>query len=139
MQPVISKKNNPKRNGMLQSSYAGKKGLYNMEIILTAAAAEKIKDRTSGRDGYLKLKYDTDGCGCAVNGVIALWFVPEIEDHDMAIETNDRPIYVEKAKIVFFDEHMKIDFSKETNSFQLKSPSEILNGRMSLIVKEKTD
>jgi uncharacterized protein YqkB len=110
-----------------------------MRIILTTSAAEKIKDRTCGREGYLKLKYDTEDCGCAVNGVIALWFVPEIEDHDIAIETNDRPIYMEKAKMVFFDEQMKLDFSNETNSFQLKSPSEILNGRMSFIIKEKTD
>lgn len=110
-----------------------------MEINITAAAVEKINERTEGREGYLKLKYDTDGCGCAVNGVVALWFVPELEDDEIAIETNNRTVYVEKSKMVFFDEQMMIDFSQATNCFQLKSPQQILNGQMSLIIKEKTD
>jgi len=115
------------------------KGALNVEIIITEAAAEKINTRTDGREGYLKLKYDTDGCGCAVNGVVALWFVPELDDTDIAIETNDRTVYVEKSKIVFFDEQMKIDFSQSSNCFQLKSPQQMLNSHMSLIIKEKTD
>ncbi|MDR7236999.1 iron-sulfur cluster biosynthesis family protein [Neobacillus drentensis] len=110
-----------------------------MEINITAAAAGKINERINNRDGYLKLKYDTDDCGCAVNGVIALWFIPELETDDIAIETNDRTVYAEKSKMVFFDEQMKIDFSQASNCFQLKSPQQILNGHMSLIMKEKTD
>ncbi|MED3561721.1 iron-sulfur cluster biosynthesis family protein [Bacillus xiapuensis] len=106
-----------------------------MKIEITAAAAEKINSRTEGQAGYLKLKYDTDGCGCAVNGVAALWFVSELENTDIKIETNVIPVYIEKAKAVFFDEEMKIDFSNESNCFQLKSPQQILNGRMSLIIK----
>ena len=110
-----------------------------MEIIITEAAAKKINARTGGQEGYLKLKYDTDGCGCAVNGVVALWVVPKLDDTDIAIETNDRTVYLEKSKIIFFDEQMKIDFSEVTNCFQLKSPQQMLNGHMSLIIKEKTD
>ncbi|MFJ5715644.1 iron-sulfur cluster biosynthesis family protein [Neobacillus sp. NPDC093127] len=110
-----------------------------MEINITVEAVKKINERTDGREGYLKLKYDTDGCGCAVNGVVALWFVPEVEDDEIAIETNDKTVYLEKSKMVFFDEQMKIDFSQTTNCFQLKSPQQILNGHMSLIIKEKTD
>ncbi|WHY84530.1 iron-sulfur cluster biosynthesis family protein [Neobacillus novalis] len=110
-----------------------------MEINITAEAVKKITERTEGREGYLKLKYDTDGCGCAVNGVVALWFVQEVDDDEIAIETNDKTVYLEKSKMVFFDEQMKIDFSQTTNCFQLKSPQQILNGHMSLIIKEKTD
>lgn len=110
-----------------------------MEINITEAATKKINERLNNRDGYLKLKYDTDDCGCAVNGVVALWFIPELETDDIAIETNDRTVYAEKSKMVFFDEQMKIDFSQASNCFQLKSPQQILNGHMSLIIKEKTD
>jgi uncharacterized protein YqkB len=111
-----------------------------MEITITEIAAEKINAKIAGREGYLKLKYDTDGCGCAVNGVIAMWFVAKLNDDDFAIETNDRTIYLEKSKAVFFDEQMKIDFSTSTNCFQLKSPGQILNGHMSLVITtEKTD
>ncbi len=110
-----------------------------MEISITEAAANKLNEKIAGREGNLKLVYDTDGCGCAVNGVVVLWFAPEAAEDEIAIQTNERTIYVEKSKIVFFDEQMKIDFSKVTNCFQLKSPQQILNGHMSLIIKEKTD
>lgn len=124
---------------MVQSPYAKQRGVINVEINITAAAAEKINERVNGREGYLKLKYDTDGCGCAVNGVVALWFVTELDSDDIEIETNDRTVYVEKSKTVFFDEQMKIDFSPSANCFQLKSPQQILNGHMSLLIKQKTD
>jgi uncharacterized protein YqkB len=113
-----------------------RKGRYNMEIIITEPAAAKIEAKTNDDKGFLKLKYDIEGCGCAVDGVFALWFVPELEDDDMAIETNAQTIYVEKAKTVFFDEKMKLDYSEITNWFKLSSDQQILNGQMSLITKK---
>lgn len=110
-----------------------------MEIFITEEAAAKINEKAAGRVGYLKLKYDTDGCGWAVSGVAALWFTGELDNDDIEIKTNDRSVYVEKSKLVFFDEQMKIDFSGSTNSFQLKSPQQIINGRMGFIIKDKTD
>lgn len=107
--------------------------------MITETAAAKINEKTEGQRSYLKLKYDTDGCGCAVNGVAALWLVPELDENDVAIETNYQTIYVEKAKMIFFDEQMKIDFSRTSNCFVLKSPWQILNGHMSLISIQKID
>lgn len=106
-----------------------------MEIKITSVAAEKINEKTKGKKGFLKLKYDTEGCGCVVSGVIALWFVPELDEDDVRIETNTQPVYIEKAKTVFFDDQMTLDFSREANSFQLKSPGQFLNGRMSMVIK----
>ena len=105
-----------------------------MEITITDEAAAKIKEKTEGMKGYLKLKYNTDGCGCAVNGVVELWFVSEIEKDDVAIDTNEWPVFLEKAKTLYFDEKMKIHFSKDVNSFQLISPQQILNGFMKLVI-----
>lgn len=106
-----------------------------MEIVITEEAARKIDEKTAGREGFLKLVYDTEGCGWAVNGVAALWFTGEIDSDEVEINTNNRPIYIEKQKLVFFDEQMKIDFSGSANSFQLKSPQQILNARMSFLIK----
>ena len=122
---------------MLQ--YRPQRGVLNMKIKITQAAAKKIQEKTAGQTGFLKLKYDTEGCGCAVNGVIALWFVPEVDKDNIMVETNEQPIYMEKAKLVFFDEQMTIDFSEQANCFQLKSPQQILNGRMNFVVTKKTD
>jgi uncharacterized protein YqkB len=57
-----------------------------------------------------------------------------LDTDDISFETNDRTVYMEKSKTVFFDEKMTIDFSKASNSFQLKSPQQILNGYMSFVV-----
>ena len=50
-----------------------------MEITLTELAAEKLSGRIAGKDGFIKLKYDIDGCGCVVSGVAALWLVEELD------------------------------------------------------------
>jgi uncharacterized protein YqkB len=106
-----------------------------MKIQLTDAAAEKISEKTEGRTGHLKLKYDIDGCGCVVSGVPTLWYVSEPDEiDDVAVDTNHFPILVEKSKTVFLDEELKIDFSTASNTFQLKSPGQILNGRMNFIL-----
>jgi uncharacterized protein YqkB len=110
-----------------------------MEILITEPAAAKINEKTKDYKGFLKLKYDTEGCGCAVDGVAALWFIPELEDDDIAIETNSQTVYVEKAKMVFFDEKMKLDYSQTTNWFKLSSDQQILNGQLSLVITKKAD
>jgi uncharacterized protein YqkB len=107
--------------------------------MITDSAAAKIQEKTKDYKGFLKLKYDIEGCGCAVDGVFALWFVPELESDDMAIETNAHTIYVEKAKTVFFDEKMKLDYSETTSWFKLSSAQQILNGQMSLMIIKKAD
>ncbi|TCJ05590.1 iron-sulfur cluster biosynthesis family protein [Cytobacillus praedii] len=108
-----------------------------MEIIVTEEAEKKIKAKIDGQNGYLKLKYDTEGCGCVVSGVSALWLVNELADDDHEVHTNIGSIYIEKSKEVFFEETMTIAFSEKANCFQLKSPNQYLNPRMSLY--DRTD
>ena len=104
-----------------------------MYIEWTERAAEKIAGKLADTDGrgYMQLKYDTDGCGCVVSGVTALWLLNEPEAGSERVETNGIPLYVETSKMIFLDEEMKIDFVPEVNSFQLKSPNQMLNPRMS--------
>ncbi|MDQ0269332.1 iron-sulfur cluster biosynthesis family protein [Cytobacillus purgationiresistens] len=106
-----------------------------MKIKVTAAAAEKMNERINGKKGYMKLKYDTKGCGCVVSGVPALWFVDRLDEEDREVQTTSGSIYVEKSKEVFLDESLIIDFSMKANCFQLKSPHEYLNPRMSFLDK----
>ncbi|WP_026582910.1 iron-sulfur cluster biosynthesis family protein [Bacillus sp. J33] len=108
-----------------------------MEITVTETAAEKLSERMAGKDGFLKLKYDIDGCGCVVSGVAALWLVGELDEGDREISTSAGSIYVEKSKEVFLDENLKIDFLEKANCFQLKSPNQYLNPRMSFFDKTK--
>lgn len=106
-----------------------------MKIEVTETAAERLSKRIAGKEGHLKLKYDIDGCGCVVSGVTALWLVRGLDEDDREIKTNAGSIYVEKSKEVFLDEDLKIDFSEKANCFQLKSPNQYLNPRMSFFDK----
>ncbi|WP_227395219.1 iron-sulfur cluster biosynthesis family protein [Jeotgalibacillus aurantiacus] len=102
-----------------------------MKITITGPASEKITEKLPEK-GFLKLKYDTEGTGCVMNGVPILWHVEEPEEDDQLIETNDRPILIEKSKEVFYDKELTIDYSASAGMFQLKSPGQTINGRMSL-------
>jgi uncharacterized protein YqkB len=122
-----------KGNGRNMLGWTG--GGCHMKIQLTDEAAEKINDKIAGQKGFLKLKYDIEGCGCVVSGIPTLWYVTKPDEiEDVTVETNSLPILVEKSKTVFLDEELKIDFSSNSNTFQLKSPGQILNGRMNFIL-----
>jgi len=108
-----------------------------MEITITEQAKEKIIELKNDKKGYLKLKYDTEECGCVMCGVTNLWLVSELESDDYEIKTNHSGIYIEKSKEVFFDDKMTIDFNEKAHCFQLKSPNQYLNPRMSFIDKTK--
>ncbi len=104
-----------------------------MNIIFTDKAIEKLKPILTNTNKQLKLKYDTDGCGCVVSGVTALWLVTQADADDVIVETNYVPVLLEKSRLVFFDDEMTIDVVEAAGCFQLKSPSQILNPRMSLV------
>ncbi|CAM3873055.1 iron-sulfur cluster biosynthesis family protein [Mesobacillus zeae] len=110
-----------------------RKGADKVEITMTEAAMKMMAARTEGKQGIFKLKYDTDDCGCAVNGVAMLWFVDEAEKKDMEAVTNGPRVLVEKAKEIFFDEKMIIDYVEKTGCFQLKSRNQYFNPCMSLV------
>jgi uncharacterized protein YqkB len=106
-----------------------------MKLKITEAAANKLNEKISGKQGYLKLKYDIDGCGCAVNGIAALWLESECHENESELSTSGIPVYIEKSKEVFFDEEMTLDYKEASGCFQLKSPNEYLNPRMSYFDK----
>jgi uncharacterized protein YqkB len=107
-----------------------------MQVTFTKEAIEQLAPKLEENNNRkLKLKYDTDGCGCVMSGVTALWLVDEQDKDDVELETNDVPLLVEKTKMVFLDDQLTISFNQTANCFMLKSPSQILNPRMSLLVK----
>ncbi len=106
-----------------------------VEMTITEHALEKINEKMTGKEGHLKLKYVTEGCGCVMSGVPTLWFVDQVEDDDIAVDTNDMTVWMEKTKLVFFDDVLKIDYSDQAQTFQLKTPNQMLNGRMAFQIR----
>ncbi|MFS0613799.1 iron-sulfur cluster biosynthesis family protein [Lederbergia ruris] len=109
-----------------------------MKLSITPEAAKQIEQKMNTDHSIVTLKYETEGCGCAVSGIPTLELINQKnlnEEEYMRIATNAMDVYIEKAKIVFFDDEMKIGFLPKKQTFQLSSPSEILNGRMSCQIK----
>ncbi|WP_010284441.1 iron-sulfur cluster biosynthesis family protein [Bacillus timonensis] len=104
-----------------------------MNVSFTDRAIEKLNTQIKNKDRKLKLKYETEGCGCVVSGVTALWLVDSGDEDDITLHTNYQPLLVEKSKMVFLDETMTIDFIEAANCYMLKSPNEILNPRLRLV------
>ncbi|GGJ79885.1 uncharacterized protein YqkB [Anoxybacillus voinovskiensis] len=102
-----------------------------MNITFTERAMQLLSPNIANKQ--LKLKYDTDGCGCLVDGVTALWLVDQAEEDDVVVETNYVPVLLEKSRLVFYDDNMVIDAVEGAGCFLLKSPNQILNPRMSLM------
>ncbi|MBM7648062.1 uncharacterized protein YqkB [Bacillus ectoiniformans] len=105
-----------------------------MKIAFKPEAAKAIKEKMEGGSYYVKLHYDTEGCGCGVNGLPVIWLVKEKESEDMVVETNEFPVVVEKSALIYFDEPLTIDVSGP-GMFRLSSPNEILNARMPVVKK----
>ncbi len=107
-----------------------------MQVTFTKEAIKQLTPKLNeNSERLLKLKYDTEGCGCVMSGVTALWLVEELDQGDIKLNTNHVPLLVEKTKMVFLDEELTISYNETAKSFMLKSPSQILNPRMSLLVK----
>ncbi|RIW33591.1 iron-sulfur cluster biosynthesis family protein [Bacillus salacetis] len=106
-----------------------------MNITITEEAQEILKAKIGSKKGHLKIKYETEGCGCVMSGIPVLEYVEQIGHDDIEIDTGSIPVLVEKSKQVFYDKNLKIDFSPSSKMFQLKSPGQILNGRMNFFIR----
>ncbi len=103
-----------------------------MEITFTEDAIQQLNSVLQPTK-KLKLMYDTEGCGCVVSGVSALWQIEKPNSQDEEVQTNHVPIWIDRTKLVFFEEKMTIDFLPKYWCYQLKSPNQILNPRMSFV------
>jgi iron-sulfur cluster insertion protein len=111
-----------------------------MKLTFTQTALDRLQQKIQNKKGFLKLKHDTEGCGCVVSGVAALVLVDGIENNATKMSTNGPDLYMEYNTEVFFDTDMTIDIAIG-NHFTLKSPSEMLNPAMKFYdqTSENTD
>ncbi|GAA0346583.1 iron-sulfur cluster biosynthesis family protein [Bacillus carboniphilus] len=104
-----------------------------MNITITERAGLEIGKRVNVKQETLRLLYDTEGCGCAVSGVPTL-YKEKSQPKDRQAQTNTNVnIYYNPQHEVFLGTELIIDFSEKANTFQLKTPNEMLSPRMRLI------
>lgn len=88
-------------------------------------------------DGCLKLAYDSEGCGCAVDGVAQLWIVRAPGEHDVEMRAEPRPIWYDRRHAWYFSERVKLDYRPSGGTFVLSSNEQIYNAAMPLIDKRR--
>ncbi|OPH47181.1 hypothetical protein BC351_11800 [Paenibacillus ferrarius] len=106
-----------------------------MNITFTETAIDRITPLLAGDDAVLNLVFDTEDCGCSVNGVPTLWIVSKANEEKLVAETNRFTLTYKAKDEIFFEENMTIDFHEKNKSYILKSNNQIYNASMSLINK----
>jgi len=86
-----------------------------------------------------KLVFDSEGCGCSVDGVAALWAITGPENGDLQADSNPLEVWYEKKHEVFFDPLMRISYLPAHRSFQLASDGQIYSNRLKLDDKRITN
>lgn len=107
-----------------------------MRIDLTPAAEGRLA--AAGADPRpLKLVYDIEGCGCAVDGVARLWRVRSAEPGDGTACDDPVVILYDRRQAVFFEDRLILDVQEATGTFILKSDNQIYGWGLS--IEDKTD
>ncbi|WP_042223523.1 iron-sulfur cluster biosynthesis family protein [Oceanobacillus manasiensis] len=96
-----------------------------MKLHITTSAKEELEKRNDNKNRYVVLWYDTEGCGCGVNGVPTVRFTDDYTETFTEIESDSFPVLIQKHQIVFFAESMKLD--SINGMLRLSSPEGILN------------
>ncbi|TJY44249.1 iron-sulfur cluster biosynthesis family protein [Cohnella pontilimi] len=103
-----------------------------MKIVWSPDAVQELRARYGSDIEAFRLVYDTEGCGCAVNGVPALWAVTESAPGEIRADSEPFVLWHDPRHALYFDETLRIDFRADTNSFRLASDNQIYTSRMVL-------
>ncbi len=103
-----------------------------MIVEWSEAALAEIATRYGPEARIWKLVSDSEGCGCAMNGVAALWLIEEPEQGDLQAESNGVEVWYEKRHEVFFDERMRVSYDPSKRAFKLASDGQIYSNRLRL-------
>ncbi|WP_066193088.1 MULTISPECIES: iron-sulfur cluster biosynthesis family protein [Gracilibacillus] len=96
-----------------------------MQLTITERALEKLYQLKGDKHILLALVYDTDDCGCGVNGVPAIQLIKEVSAKQEPIVCDQAKVVIQQQQAVFFNKEMKLDYNGAT--FRLSSPEEMLN------------
>ncbi|HEY2492216.1 MAG TPA: iron-sulfur cluster biosynthesis family protein [Paenibacillus sp.] len=92
-----------------------------MNIQLTPLAKERLHTSLGDRPGYVKLFYDTEGCGC--DGITVLLIINEPDIGDIKVETGLIPLLINPQQEIYYEEFMILDADPNYPSFKLSSNS----------------
>jgi uncharacterized protein YqkB len=95
-------------------------------------AIKEAKARFGSDPQVWKLVFDTEDCGCSVNGVPTLWAIKAPDIGELKAESNAFEVWYVPQHAVFFDEQLRISYFSNNRSFQLASDGQIYTNRLKL-------
>jgi uncharacterized protein YqkB len=105
------------------------KGGIQMHLTITPEAAARMEQFVTADENHaFYLIYDTEGCGCAVNGVPTLkWQSSEPHGPMQFVQLCElpHPVYVSTHDALFFEDAMKLAFDSSTFCFKLSGTGQI--------------
>ncbi|MBW7473965.1 iron-sulfur cluster biosynthesis family protein [Paenibacillus oenotherae] len=104
-----------------------------MQFTFTDSAVEQLSGLLEDGNRSLRLKYDTEGCGCVVSGVPALELIGAPDADDKQADGTPYAVWYEPRFAVFFEPNLRIDYNKERHSFSLKSDNQIYTNNLRLV------
>lgn len=104
-----------------------------MQITFTPSAQEKLIPILAATNKQLKFLHDSEGSGCADNGVPTLQLIEAPAKGDAAGIADPIPFYYEPRHHIYYEKHMKIDYNESNSSFVLKSDSQIYNRHLRIL------
>jgi uncharacterized protein YqkB len=106
-----------------------------MNIVPTQEALVALQSMLPINERTIKIAYDTEGCGCAVNGVVQLWHIGRMQPEDaIGFDKGVRIVY-DRRQELFFEDHIMLDYNSSHRSFILMSNSQIYHSSLTLINK----
>lgn len=103
-----------------------------MKIEWSAEAVAELRSRFGDGARQWRLVYDTEGCGCAVNGVPALWAVETPEPEDLAADGGPLTLWHSRFHEIFFDASLRIAYDAGARRFSLAGNGEIYTNRLAV-------
>ncbi|WP_420794704.1 iron-sulfur cluster biosynthesis family protein [Virgibacillus halodenitrificans] len=96
-----------------------------LKLEISPVAKKKLKEINTMNFPYLLLWYDTEGCGCGVNGIPMIRFVDRLPNNYIVVENEEYKTVMEEQQATFFSDEMKL--TVVNGMFRLSSPEGILN------------
>jgi len=101
-----------------------------VKMAWSAEATAELQAQFGADVPGFRLVYDIEGCGCAVNGVPALWAVDGAMPGDVATDSGPLKLWIDSQQRVFFDDALRIHFLPDRRSFSLTSDNQTYTTRL---------
>jgi len=105
-----------------------------MRVAWSEQAVRAIRDLLGSDRVSVRLVYDTEGCGCAVDGVAALWAVDEplAGDAEAIGSPAGIRLWYDKRQAIFWDEELRLAYNPDRRAFALASDGQTYSNRLAL-------